>query len=214
MSPTGHSEPFDDFPPDVEDLLAQAPAPITPSAQLRDNILDAIAATSQEEPEATYEPLDNTPAEPIADVIQLPARHKFMRGFLAAAASVAIIAGGFTLWPQADPHAEMHSILAASDVRQANTDAMGASLNIVVSSSMNEGGALVDGAPKLNEGMGAQVWAVMEDGSTKSAGVIGPEDHDGVWMPLPGETSKVMITEEPLKGSTEPKGTVLAIVKV
>lgn len=214
MTHTGHNEPFDDFPHDVEDLLAQAPAPLTPSAQLRDNILDAIAATPQEEPEATHTPQVGAPAEPIADVIQLSSRRKLTRGFLAVAASIAVIAGGFAFWPQVDPHAEMHSILAASDVRQASTHAMGASLDIVVSSSMNEGGALVDGAPKLSEGMGAQVWAVMADGSTKSAGVIGPEDHDGVWMPLPGETSKVMITEEPLKGSSRPQGTVLAVVDV
>lgn len=214
MTPTGHNEPFDDFPHDVEDLLAQAPAPLTPSAQLRDNILDAIAATPQEEPGTTHTPQVRATAEPIADVIQLSSRRKLTRGFLAVAASIAVIAGGFAFWPQVDPHAEMHSILAASDVRQASTHAMGASLDIVVSSSMNEGGALVDGAPKLGEGMGAQVWAVMADGSTKSAGVIGPEDHDGVWMPLPGETSKVMITEEPLKGSSRPQGTVLAVVDV
>ena len=89
---------------------------------------------------------------------------------------------------------------------------MGASLDIVISSDMGKGGAMVNGQPALNDGMGAQVWAVMDDGAMESAGVIGQEPHDDVWMPLPGGTASVLVTEEVAAGAAQPTGAVLANV--
>jgi len=105
---------------------------------------------------------------------------------------------------------EMHAIMGASDVRSADMDAKGANLSIVVSDSMGKGGAMVDGQPVVDAGMGAQVWAVGQDGTMRSAGVIGPEPHSDVWMPLPANIEKVMVTEEPMAGSHQPTGRVLA----
>ena len=105
---------------------------------------------------------------------------------------------------------EMHAIMDASDVRSADMDAKGANLSIVVSDSMGKGGAMVDGQPVVDAGMGAQVWAVGQDGTMRSAGVIGPEPHSDVWMPLPANIEKVMVTEEPMAGSHQPTGRVLA----
>lgn len=145
----------------------------------------------------------------------------------AVAASVVLLAGGGfvvtqRLVPPAsdsvadgpDGAAQMHAIMEAPDLRTADARAMGARLSIVVSTDMGKGGAMVDGQPELGDGMGAQVWAVMADGSTKSAGVIGQEPHEDVWMPLPGETMSVMITEEPAAGMPQPTGRVLATVDV
>ncbi|CAB0582408.1 anti-sigma factor [Corynebacterium diphtheriae] len=190
------------FPRDIEDALNVSPAPLTPPPALKLSVMDAIAATPQEQ---------------LATVTPLRRRRPGLV-FASMAASVVLLAGAVTAvyqpWQAADPHAQMDSILAASDVRQAGTSAMGATLDIVVSQSMNSGGAMVDGAPAVGHGMGAQVWAVKTDGSMESAGVIGPEEHTDVWMPLPGDTHKVMITEEPMAGSTSPRGKVLAEVVV
>ena len=106
----------------------------------------------------------------------------------------------------------MHAIMEADDARQGQADAMGASLDIVISSDMGKGGAMVNGQPALNDGMGAQVWAVMDDGAVESAGVIGQEPHDDVWMPLPGGTASVLVTEEVAAGAAQPTGAVLANV--
>ncbi|AKK01982.1 anti-sigma factor [Corynebacterium epidermidicanis] len=185
------------FPKDLDAALARATTPQTPRPELKEQLMAAIAA----EQDAKVVSIDS--AKP---------KRRWRSAFLATAAAVTIFAGSLTWMNQSEPdsHDQMHSIMAASDVRQAKTQAMGAQLDIVVSSSMGKGGAMVDGAPDVDKGMGAQVWAVMADGSMKSAGVIGPEPHDSVWMPLPGETMKVMITEEPVGGSAQPSGTVLA----
>lgn len=190
------------FPRDIEDALNVSPAPLTPPPALKLSVMDAIAATPQEQ---------------LATVTPLRRRRPGLV-FASMAASVVLLAGAVTAvyqpWQAADPHAQMDRILAASDVRQADASAMGATLDIVVSQSMGSGGAMVDGAPAVGHGMGAQVWAVKTDGSMESAGVIGPEEHTDVWMPLPGDTHKVMITEEPMAGSTSPRGKVLAEVVV
>ena len=91
---------------------------------------------------------------------------------------------------------------------------MGATLDIVLSSDMGKGGAMVNGQPALADGMGAQVWAVMDDGAMESAGVIGQEPHDDVWMPLPGGTASILVTEEVAAGAEQPSGAVLANVKL
>lgn len=109
---------------------------------------------------------------------------------------------------EAEDH--MHSIMAMGDVRSVSLKADGSTLDVVVSEEMDSGGAMVNGVPVLKDGMGAQVWSIDERGSARSAGVIGQDPHDNVWMPLPADTIMVRVTEEPMTGSKEPGGTVLA----
>ncbi|MEL4151756.1 anti-sigma factor [Corynebacterium bovis] len=104
----------------------------------------------------------------------------------------------------------MHAIMGATDARSVELDASGAELDVVVSGAMGKGGAMVDGRPALDDGMGAQVWSVGSDGRARSAGVIDQAPHDGVWMPLPGDTVQVVLTVEPAAGSPAPTGPVLA----
>ena len=115
-------------------------------------------------------------------------------------------------WTSANTSTTPASSIPKADARQGQADAMGASLDIVISSDMGKGGAMVNGQPALDDGMGAQVWAVMDDGAMESAGVIGQEPHDDVWMPLPGGTASVLVTEEVAAGAAQPTGTVLANV--
>lgn len=119
-------------------------------------------------------------------------------------------ANGDELMQGAEAEDHMHSIMAMGDVRSVSLKAEGSTLNVVVSTEMDSGGAMVNGAPVLKDGMGAQVWSINKSGAARSAGVIGQDPHDNVWMPLPADTMMVRVTEEPMDGSAAPGGTVLA----
>lgn len=112
----------------------------------------------------------------------------------------------------ADGHEQMHEIMSAADLVSGATTAEGARLHIVSSTEMGKAGAMVDGQPDLADGMGAQVWSVDKNGVVRSAGVIGQDPHEDVWMPFDAATHKVMVTEEPAAGSTSPSGRMLAEV--
>ena len=191
---------------DIEDLFNSAATPVTPPPELKRSIMERIDATDQ-----------------VADFDTARKNRSGRRLTTAAAAAVVLIAGGgfavtqFTVDESRESVTaqgvdEMHAVMEADDARQGQADAMGASLDIVISSDMGKGGAMVNGQPALDDGMGAQVWAVMDDGAMESAGVIGQEPHDDVWMPLPGGTASVLVTEEVAAGSAQPTGAVLANV--
>lgn len=109
---------------------------------------------------------------------------------------------------------QMHAIMEADDLMHGDAKVSGARLDIVSSTEMGKSGAMVDGQPVLDDGMGAQVWAVSSTGEVTSAGVIGPDPHDDVWMPFAGDAMKVMVTEEPMSGSATPTGRMLAEVEL
>ena len=191
---------------DIEDLFNSAATPVTPPPELKRSIMERIDATDQ-----------------VADFDTARKNRSGRRLATAAAAAVVLIAGGgfavtqFTVDESRESVTaqgvdEMHAVMEADDARQGQADAMGASLDIVISSDMGKGGAMVNGQPALDDGMGAQVWAVMDDGAMESAGVIGQEPHDDVWMPLPGGTASVLVTEEVATGAAQPTGAVLANV--
>lgn len=193
---------------DIEDLFNSAATPITPRPELKDSIMERIDATEQ-----------------VTDLDTARKNRSGRRLTAAAAAAVMLIAGGGFAVTQftgdesresvtAQGIDEMHAVMEADDARQGQADAMGANLDIVLSSDMGKGGAMVNGQPALADGMGAQVWAVMDDGAMESAGVIGQEPHDDVWMPLPGGTASVLVTEEVAAGAEQPSGAVLAKVQL
>lgn len=193
---------------DIEDLFNSAATPVTPPPELKDSIMERIDA-----------------AEQVTDLDTARKNRSRRRLTATAAAAVVLIAGGGFAVTQftgdesresvtAQGVDEMHAVMDADDARQGQADAMGASLDIVISSDMGKGGAMVNGQPALDDGMGAQVWAVMDDGTMESAGVIGQEPHDDVWMPLPGGTASVLVTEEVAAGSAQPTGAVLANVEL
>ena len=104
---------------------------------------------------------------------------------------------------------QMHEIMTANDLRKADINGHGLSIAVVASTKMGKAGAMVQGTPTVANGMGAQVWAIMKDGSATSAGVIDRAPHSDVWMPLPAGTMRVTITEEPRTGSHAPSGEML-----
>lgn len=195
---------FDDF----LDCLPE----VEPPARMKDAVFADIDAAGADD----------------AEVVELPRRR--WKAFVAVPAAAAVLVVGVVAAPQllqsspsdttdsARVEAEspgeksMHEIMGADDLMQGNAEASGAQLDIVSSASMAQSGAMVDGQPHLADGMGAQVWAVSADGDMASAGVIGQDPHDGVWMPFDGAAVKVMVTEEPVGGSVQPTGRTLATV--
>ncbi|MDK4330126.1 anti-sigma factor [Corynebacterium accolens] len=163
-----------------------------------------------------------------AEVVEMPRRR--WRAFVAVPAAAAVVIAGVVLWiphqggedagegntvvAESSGEESMHHIMEADDLLQGKADASGARLDIVSSASMGKSGAMVDGQPELKEGMGAQVWAISEDKTMTSAGVIGQDPHDGVWMPFESNAVKVMVTEEPAAGSAEPTGRTLVEVRL
>lgn len=163
-----------------------------------------------------------------AEVVEMPRRR--WRAFVAVPAAAAVVIAGVVLWiphqggedagegntvvAESSGEESMHHIMEADDLIQGKADASGARLDIVSSASMGKSGAMVDGQPELKEGMGAQVWAISEDKTMTSAGVIGQDPHDGVWMPFESNAVKVMVTEEPAAGSAEPTGRTLVEVRL
>lgn len=198
---------------DVDDLLATT-SPVDPRPGLRDEVLAAIDDVPQEQPVRDELAAFRRRPSPI---------------ILSAAAAVVLVAAVGGLWGAGvfsggtDGDAsnqstvaedsgvqEMHAIMDASDLRNAQMEASGVSLDVVASTYMDKGGAMVDGQPALDPGMGAQVWATDDTGEMHSAGMIGQDPHDQVWMPLPGNTMKVSMTMEPDDGSDSPTGPMLA----
>lgn len=192
---------------ELEDLFNSAATPVAPPPELKDAIMARIDDTEQ-----------------VTD-LNTARKNRLSRRFAASAAAVVLLGGAGIAVTQLNNDSsnesitaagidEMHEVMDAEDARQGQADAMGATLDIVLSSDMGKGGAMVNGQPSLPDGMGAQVWAVMEDGAMESVGVIGQEPHDDVWMPLPGGTASVLVTEEVAAGAEKPSGAVLANVEL
>ncbi|MDO5077656.1 anti-sigma factor [Corynebacterium sp.] len=201
----------------AEDALLYAAAPITPPPALRDEIMNRIAAEPQ--------------------VASITSRRRPTTTFFAAAAAVVMLAGAGVWWagnvnntpqketthasPSAPPassatlspgKARMDKIMTASDVRHGESNMMGAEIHVAVSDTMGEGCLTVDGMPSLDDGMTAQVWAVMENGDMESAGMLHETPAEDAWMLIPPGTMKVMVTQEPMAGSPSPGDDVLATV--
>lgn len=192
---------------EFDDFLDSLPE-IDPPAEMKDKVFSSLDAE--------------------AEVVELPRRR--WRAFVAVPAAAAVVIAGVVLWiphqggedagegntvvAESSGEESMHHIMEADDLIQGKADASGARLDIVSSASMGKSGAMVDGQPELKEGMGAQVWAISEDKTMTSAGVIGQDPHDGVWMPFETNAVKVMVTEEPAAGSAEPTGRTLVEVRL
>lgn len=216
----------------LDEALAQYATPVEPSAELKESILSQLD-----------DHLQQVSGKPdVAEVVELSDRRKakadggFQRGWMgltAVAAALVLVAGvGVVVaWPdgadregqqtvvsadgnQISGAEQLHEIMEARDAVSATFTADGARLDVVVSEDMDKGGAMVNGAPKLEKGMGAQVWAIDRAGRVRSAGIIGQEPHEDVWMPLPADTMAVKVTVEPMAGAQTPSGEVLASVEL
>ena len=215
----------------VEDALNRAPEPLEPSDELFDSIMQRI---DEEAPATSKTPVAATAEASRGTRPEATSTHHPERRFYVVAAAVILLVGSIAVLPQTNRNSDpsdlaqqserptssarpstpsgadqMHEIMTANDLRKADINGHGLSIAVVASDKMGKAGAMVQGSPAVADGMGAQVWAIMSDGSTKSAGVIDRAPHSDVWMPLPAGTMRVAITEEPGAGSHAPSGEML-----
>ncbi|MDO5030603.1 MAG: anti-sigma factor [Corynebacterium sp.] len=216
----------------LDEALAQYAKPVEPSAELKESILSQL----------DNHPQQVSAKSNVAEMVELGDRRKaktdggFQRGWMgltAVAAALVLVAGvGVVVaWPDGADRAgreavvsadrsqtsgaeQLHEIMEARDAVSATFTADGARLDVAVSEDKDKGGAMVNGTPKLDRGMGAQVWSIDRAGRVRSAGVIGQEPHEDVWMPLPADTMAVKVTVEPMAGAQAPSGEVLASVEL
>lgn len=189
--------------------LAEADA-TAPPASLRASVMDRVAQTPQLAP-ATQP----TPA---------PVRGRRPRRttWLVAAAAVAVTGVGAS-WGLLNSRGDSagtleRDVIAVASAPDAHTMeiALGDS-HLVMSDRMDEVAVMGHEAPMPADGMEYQLWLVLEDGTYMPGPTFMP-DHDGDVMTLADlHDEKVMgftITEEPMGGSEEPSGDMVAEVSL
>lgn len=164
---------FDDA--SFEDFLDSVPE-VEPPAQLKDVVFERIERTPQETTTVVAGGGNDSGSGDSSGeggVIDLDARRR-RPWFAVVAAALVLVIGGVTVAqflpagedtqlaqdapaPESPGEKEMHAIMGAEDLRSADAEAEGARLQIVSSEDMGKAGAMVDGEPELDAGMGAQV---------------------------------------------------------
>lgn len=210
---------------DTAALLGSATEPVAPSAELRANLLAAIASTPQlpaEDPAPSDETTQRAREDVLVgastlggNVIQPAAGSKAARrwsrpvAMLAAAAAVVVlgvgVAGGTGLLnPQSEQQQAISALEDADDLQRVEATATdGTPVSVLWSEELASAAITSDDMPELADDLVYQLWMI-RDGETIPAGLM--ED---------GETSAVMdgelhqgdvigITVEPAGGSEAP----------
>ncbi|MDN4483789.1 anti-sigma factor [Demequina lignilytica] len=206
---------------DVAAALADAEA-FAPPAALRARVLEEVSRTAQLPPDdAEAAPADDLAAA--REARHARSGHRWPR-FVLAAASVAVLAGvgAFAGVVLTERNAELAMeqdvmmVASAPDAHSMDLD-LGTS-HLVVSDRMASVVAMGEDCPKPHDGMEYQLWVVMEDGS-KHAGPTFMPESDGSFMTMLDDQSMdgvtgFVVTEEPMGGSDEPTGDMVAVVEL
>lgn len=191
---------------------------VEPPPALRDQLLDEIAATPQDEepPGSGNSPDQSAPS--VGRMDQLAARRsrrRVSRRWLVAGAAAAAIAVGAVVvsqWPEdaADPRiAAVQEVLDASDAVHSTTTVDNTTITVVTASSLERAVLLTEDLAEAPEGSDYQMWFVHDDGTAVSAGLM-PRDTDSgdssevVLEGDPEGATAVGITLEPAGGSEQP----------
>jgi anti-sigma-K factor RskA len=172
-----------------------------PPVGLRASVLDAIAATPQEQIGATVVPFER-------------AHRRLLKPILAAAAAVLLLVAGAVVVTQRDrgPDGILAVIEAPDAVTRVLDGALGGTL--LVTYSPSEGAVVVEGqgVPVPAATSTYQLWVIRDDQPT-SAGIFRPDDAGVVLARLDDvdPTSATLgVTEEPAGGSESPTPPILA----
>jgi anti-sigma-K factor RskA len=129
----------------------------------------------------------------------------------AAAAAIVLVAGGAFALTQREHQdssgsvtAAVSQVFSAPDVHTAVVDTRnGGRLTVATSHRLGAMALKTDGLPKLSHTSVYQLWAIHDDGTTTSAGVVG-NLTSGQRMALPPAGTTVAVTVEPSGGSPQP----------
>lgn len=179
---------------------------IVPPASLKTRVL----AAADREPQLP--PLLDRPAEPqeIVGDSERPRSRWFPRLLAAAAALVAVVAGGVALDQATEPDQQSNQlatgvtrVFSAEDAStKTQRTSTGATVSVATSPSLNRMAVDTDELPALSDEQVYQLWAISGD-TTQSRGVIA-DPSQGASMRMPGSGVQVAITVEPAGGSQQP----------
>lgn len=204
---------------------------VAPPTRLRQNLLDAVAAeavadeTPVTDPAAPAglravpeTPVDGNPvvdrAMPTTPTTGSRSSRSGHRWWLAAAAAVVIGTGvwGASQLIETDPALR----IVQADDAQRHTETLDQTEVVVITSASRDGAVLqLSGLSAPPTGQDYQAWFVDEDGSVRSAGLVGPEMLTGEELMLDGSPTgavAVGITVEPAGGSEQPTSEPFLVV--
>lgn len=125
----------------------------------------------------------------------------------AAAAAVAIAAGGVAWGPWSDPASPMDQVVSASDATRVTSTKGSMTAEVAYSRQLGKGAITVDGLVPAPDGKTYQLWYVGADGVARSAGLLVADDDGRGSMVLegdPNDAAAVGMTVEPAGGSPSP----------
>ncbi|MEO6988539.1 MAG: anti-sigma factor [Aquihabitans sp.] len=198
---------------EVPALLASSEsAPV--SAELRAAVLDEVARTPQEQPARLLQP-----AAPARRVVSAGPRHRLNQGLLAAAAAIVVIVGALGVMSvrSSDQRAQKAesalSVFQAPDRSTATFEGELGSIEVVTSAQV--GATVITGSdvPALAAGRTYELWFVDEDGASP-AGTFTADGGNVVHRVDGVAPGTVAITEEPIGGSPQPTGPILATATI
>lgn len=197
---------------EVPALLASSVA-ASVSAELRVAVLDEVARMPQDQP---VRPVRRVrPARPVRPVVSAGTHHRFNQGLLAAAAAIVIIVGaiGVMTVRSSDQRAQRaESALSVFQAPDRSTAAFEGELgSIEVVTSAEVGATVITGydVPELASGRTYELWFVDENGASP-AGTFTADGGSVVHRVDGVAPGTVAITEEPIGGSPQPTGPILA----
>ncbi|WP_121254237.1 anti-sigma factor [Nocardioides ferulae] len=192
-------------------------APISPPPALRDRVLAEIATVRPLPPEV---PAGSRAPEPADTVVPIRRRsRRLVTGLVAAAAAVALVGGGVTVWQPWDDEpgqeivaSPMQQVLEAEDAeRYEQTFPDGAKATLVRSESMNKAVLLTEDMPPPPEGKVYELWLDHEEVGMVPAGLMEAGEHSLMLEGDPATALAAGITVEPAGGSEEPTSEPVAL---
>ncbi len=212
----------------AEDLSLLAET--APPASLKQSVMAGIAtirpeppvtrptaAEPERAPASISEPAPKGPATD-ATVVRLSSwRRKPATWLAAAAAAIAIAAGGLVWSPWSGPDQPMsptQQVVAAEDAQRFEETVDGARATIVRSPSLGKAVLIADNMPSAPAGKDFQLWLQRPDGSMVSAGLMPHGRSDTVTVMLEGDAATATgagITLEPAGGSPQPTSSPMAL---
>ena len=151
-----------------------------------------------------------------SDATVIPMRRRVSTWFAAAAAAVAIAAGGVAWGPwTSDPASPMDQVVSASDATRVTSSKGALTAEVAYSRQLGKGAITVNGLPPAPDGKTYQLWYVGADGIARSAGLM-EADSDGrgtrVLEGNPNDAAAVGMTVEPAGGSQAPTTDPLVVL--
>lgn len=178
-------------------------------------LVDPATLSAQPPMTATDRVTDPGDAEPVTEAGSgegsggrvIPFVRRTSTWLAAAAAAVAIAAGGIAWGPWSDPASPMDQVVSASDATRVTSTKGSMTAEVAYSRQLGKGAITVNGLPRAPDGKTYQLWYVGADGVARSAGLLAADANgrgSRVLEGSPNDAAAVGMTVEPSGGSPSP----------